>query len=100
MVELYSGHNSPSSLFQLPDATCVRRRNGKIWGCITSVIIDGKTCLPAAAIVLVERTQHTQRVPWSYLQDTGNGYRLTVGIGELALLPDQLKGNHPDELSK
>jgi hypothetical protein len=68
--------------------TCVRRRSGKVWGHIASIIIDRETRLPAAAIVLVTRTQVTQRVPWSLLieTDNGEGYRLKVGVGELALI--------------
>jgi hypothetical protein len=68
--------------------TCVRRRSGKVYGHITSIIIDRETRLPAAAMVLVARTQMTQRVPWSLLieTDNGEGYRLKIGVGELALM--------------
>jgi hypothetical protein len=39
-------------------------------------------------MVLVARTQVTQPVPWSLLieTDNGEGYRLKVGVGELALI--------------
>ena len=68
--------------------TYVRRRSGKVWGHIRSVIIDPKTRFPVAAMVLVSRIQVTQRVPWSLLieTDNGEGYRLKVGVGELALI--------------
>lgn len=68
--------------------TCVRRRSGKVWGHIRSIIIDSETRFPVAAMVLVSRIQVTQRVPWSLLieTDNGEGYRLKVGVGELALI--------------
>jgi hypothetical protein len=68
------------------DVTCVRRRNGKIWGHITSILLDGETRIPIAAMVLVARTQLTEWVPWVYLGETTAGYRLKVGVGELALI--------------
>src|SRR5437763_1128820 len=65
---------------------CVRRRSGKVWGHITSIILDRETRLPVTAMVLAARTQVTHRVPWSFLTDHGDGYRLKVGLGELALI--------------
>ena len=41
-----------------------------------------------AAMVRVRRTGMTERVPWTMLTETenGEGYRLKVGLGELALM--------------
>jgi hypothetical protein len=88
MAILHPDDNASWPLTPTSPLTCVRRRSGKVWGHITSIIIDPETRRPAAAMVLVARTQVTQRVPWSLLieTDNGEGYRLKVGLGELALM--------------
>jgi hypothetical protein len=78
------------------DLICVRRRNGKAWGHITSIILDREIGLPIAAMVLVARTQLIERVPWTYLTQTTHEYRLKVGVGELALITvDKMGGAAP-----
>lgn len=76
--------------------TCVRRRSGKVWGHIRSIIIDSETRFPVAAMVLVSRPQVIQRVPWRFLveADNGQGYRLNTGVGQLALMAQESCNTH------
>lgn len=86
MGKLYSDKSTSLLPLMASPVTCVRRRNGKLWGHITSIIIDPETHLPVSAMVLITATQIVQRVPWTVLIDSGDGYRLKVGLGELALM--------------
>ena len=87
MAQLYPDQKLSWSALASP-VTYVRRRSGKVWAQITSIIIDRETRLPIAAMVRVMRTQTIQRVPWTMLTEgpNGDGYRLKIGLGELALM--------------
>ena len=64
----------------------VYKRTGKPWGHLSRVLLDPVTHTPLAAEVILPFGQ-TERVPWTYLDARGDGYRLKVGTGELALFP-------------
>lgn len=65
---------------------CVRPRHGRVWGHVTAVIREQETGAPVAACVRMIQTGVEQHVPWRYVVEVGDGYRLTIGTGELALM--------------
>ena len=64
----------------------VYKRTGKLWGHLSRVLLLDPTTTTRVAEVILP-SGRIERVSWSYLDLHGDGYRLKVGAGELALFP-------------
>jgi hypothetical protein len=62
----------------------VYKKTGKVWGHLRRIVLDPATATPRHAEVLLPFGRFVD-VPWPYLKPWADGYRLTVGEGELAL---------------